>query len=65
MGLEDIIPLLVWMKSRGPRRFMSVAKKATAKQSGPSGQGESFYTLPSPCYGLPCWKSKSKVPGFS
>jgi hypothetical protein len=31
LGLEIIIPLLVWMKSRGPRRFASVAKNTYAK----------------------------------
>ncbi len=31
LGLEGINPLLVWIKSRGPRRFVSVAKKTYAK----------------------------------
>lgn len=31
LGLEGIIPLFVWMKSRAPRRFVSVAKKTYAK----------------------------------
>jgi hypothetical protein len=35
LGLEGIVPLFIWMKFRGPRGSVSVAKKTYAKALDP------------------------------